>query len=114
MSASVYAAFNSGSKITNAVSGGLTHMAGDPTFLKQREAVLRERPKGVGEGFTSGAKHLGRAVVAGFAGVVREPLEGQKKKGLGGFLMGIQRGVQGCALALTAVTALTPLGVVST
>ena len=92
----VYGTFNTVSKITGAVSGGLATLTLDDEYIMQRQRTrLTERPKHVGEGLLYGAKDLGRGVVEGVTGIVTQPIKGAQEDGAVGFAKGVGKGLVG-------------------
>jgi hypothetical protein len=112
---SLYGVFNSTSKITGSLGSGMTALAADDDFARQREHAIR--PRDATEGLTHGVKHLGRALVGGVTGIITEPVKGAKH-GLPGFLKGMRRGIQNVGLkpviGIVDFIAITSVGVRNT
>jgi vacuolar protein sorting-associated protein 13A/C len=49
----------------------------------------------VGEGLVSGGKSIFNGIFTGITGLVKEPIKGAEKEGLGGFLKGGLKGITG-------------------
>lgn len=90
-----YGTFNSLSKISGSVGDGLSSLAMDENYEKQREVLGRSRPQHVGQGLLYGARDLGLGLFRGISGVFTEPVRGAKRDGVRGFFVGISRGITG-------------------
>jgi len=91
--------FGTVSKITSSWSKGLLALSNDEEYMSKREErFIKERAEtivdGIGYGLTSAFKSLQSGVV----GIVKQPVEGAKKRGLKGFLKGSFFGVTGAVV----------------
>jgi hypothetical protein len=90
-----YGAFNSVHKITGKIGDGVSALALDENYERERAKLARNRPEHVGEGLAYGARDLGLGIFRGISGVVLEPVRGAREDGVRGFFTGISRGITG-------------------
>ncbi len=90
-----YGAFNSLHKITGTIGDGVSALALDENYERERAKLARNRPEHVGEGLAYGARDLGLGIFRGISGVVLEPVRGAREDGVRGFFTGISRGITG-------------------
>ncbi|SSD59069.1 related to Vacuolar protein sorting-associated protein 13 [Saccharomycodes ludwigii] len=93
---SVYGFSDSVSKLTGSVAKGLSAATQDKSFQQRR--LLQQRQNRYNHdinGFSSGFNSLVNGVASGLTGVARDPIEGAKKQGTGGFLKGLGKGLIG-------------------
>ncbi|DBA67777.1 TPA: hypothetical protein ACH3X2_001211 [Trebouxia sp. C0005] len=82
--------------VLGALSSGVASAALDDRFAVQRAQQKQERSiEGVGDGMVEGRAALGMGIYRGFTGLVTNPVEGAKSKGVGGFFKGVGKGVVG-------------------
>ena len=75
---------------------GLANTITPDLEYQQRLQLLRQRhPKTTRQGVRLGLEALKDGFASGSAGVVRAPLEGARADGAVGFVLGLQRGIQG-------------------
>ncbi|KAL0023466.1 hypothetical protein WJX79_007540 [Trebouxia sp. C0005] len=80
--------------VLGALSSGVASAALDDRFAVQRAQQKQERSiEGVGDGMVEGRAALGMGIYRGFTGLVTNPVEGAKSKGVGGFFKGVGKGV---------------------
>ncbi|EFA80196.1 vacuolar protein sorting-associated protein 13 family protein [Heterostelium album PN500] len=95
---SVYGLFNTLSKLSGAMGKGVSVLSFDEQYLRQRQRVHQKKARHVGEGIAFGLKGLGRGLMEGVAGIVKQPVEGAMKDGVEGFAKGMVRGVVGAGV----------------
>ncbi|ESO95114.1 hypothetical protein LOTGIDRAFT_160876 [Lottia gigantea] len=83
------------SRITGTVGKGLAALTLDDDYQKKRRQQLNKKPASAKEGFARGGKGLVMGFVDGAAGIVKKPLEGAQKEGVGGFFKGVGKGLVG-------------------
>ncbi|KAK7482167.1 hypothetical protein BaRGS_00026632, partial [Batillaria attramentaria] len=83
------------SRITGTLGKGLATLTLDYEYQKKRREQLNKRPANAREGFARGGKGLVMGVVDGVAGILRKPVEGAKREGVGGFFKGVGKGLVG-------------------
>eukprot|EP01129_Flabellula_baltica_P011002 TRINITY_DN4728_c0_g1_i1.p1 TRINITY_DN4728_c0_g1~~TRINITY_DN4728_c0_g1_i1.p1 ORF type:complete len:2900 (-),score=526.70 TRINITY_DN4728_c0_g1_i1:35-8038(-) len=89
-----YGVFNTIQKITGSVNkiGELTL---NEESRKRREINKQKQASNVLEGIGYGFRDLGKGLFSGITGIIREPIRGGQKEGVGGALLGAARGVSG-------------------
>ena len=90
-----YGSFNSLSKISGTIGDGVSVLALDENYERERAKLARNRPEHFGEGLAFGARDFGLGVFRGVSGVFLEPVRGAKEDGVRGFFTGISRGITG-------------------
>ena len=85
----------SASRITGTVGKCLSFLTFDKTYQKNRRAALLRRPSGLVKNLAIGSKDLVMDVVEGVSGIVTRPIEGAKRRGVGGFFAGLGKGAVG-------------------
>ncbi|KAI8929325.1 hypothetical protein BC831DRAFT_410850 [Entophlyctis helioformis] len=83
------------SKFTGSIGKGLSVITMDDKFQEKRRLANRNRPRHVVYGMTSGAASLIRSFTSGVTGVVSQPIKGAQESGVGGFFMGLGKGIVG-------------------
>lgn len=71
----------------------------DDAFVRRRAArMAAQRPKSLAEGLRDGARNLGFSVAEGASGLLTSPLDGARRDGVKGAIVGVAQGVVGVAL----------------
>ena len=92
----VQGTFSSASGIFGSLSKGALVLANDKDYIREKEKnAHKERPKNVLEGVGFGIKSAAKSFGSGITGVVKMPIKGAKKKGIGGFFTGALKGATG-------------------
>jgi len=94
----MYATFDSVSKIVGALGKGVATLSCDDEYVKRRQANQRKKPKHFIDGAAQGAMALGRGVFDGITGIVMKPVEGVRREGAVGLFKGLGQGVIGVAV----------------
>ncbi|OZJ06276.1 hypothetical protein BZG36_00800 [Bifiguratus adelaidae] len=93
---SVYGFSDSFSKVTGSIGKGLSAATFDTAYQDRRRMnMARNRPKHAIVGVRQGAESFANSVMSGVTGLVKRPIEGVEKDGLGGFFTGFGRGIAG-------------------
>jgi vacuolar protein sorting-associated protein 13A/C len=99
---SVYAIFNSASKITGSISKGVAILSMDNEYQQKRQVEkFRQRPRNAIEGIGYGLKDLGTGIIKGLYGIVEQPVKGGMAEGAKGVFKGIGRGFVGVVIKPT-------------
>lgn len=88
-------AFNSAESISGSVGNGISSLAFDEEFSKERQKIKNEKSEHIGTGLLNGVKSLANGVGRGVAGVITSPVEGAQENGIGGFFLGGLKGITG-------------------
>jgi vacuolar protein sorting-associated protein 13A/C len=88
-------AFNSVSKITGSVSGGIAALSMDEEYMRDREKMKAKKPKHIVDGIGQGVVSVFEGIGKGITGVFLKPFEGAKKDGVKGFFKGTVMGITG-------------------
>jgi len=93
---SVFGLSDSVTKFTGSIGKGLSVATMDRAYQDRRRInMTRNRPKHALYGVTAGANSFANSVASGVAGLVKRPIEGVEKDGVGGFFTGIGKGLVG-------------------
>jgi vacuolar protein sorting-associated protein 13A/C len=87
--------FEAAGKITGSVGKGVASMTLDQQFMKEREALNKEKVTGMAGGLVKGAKSLGKGIWSGITGIVVDPFQGARRGGVAGFFKGLGKGLTG-------------------
>lgn len=84
------------SKIGSSLSKGAVALSFDDTFIheKNRRDII-QKPKHIGDGLVKGFSSAGTSLWSGVTGLVRQPYEGAREEGVGGFIVGVGKGAAG-------------------
>lgn len=95
----VFSTVNATSKVSGTLGKGLAALSMDDAFVRRRAArMAAQRPKSIAQGLRHGARNLGEAVAEGAAGLITSPLDGARRDGVKGAIVGVAQGVVGVAL----------------
>jgi len=88
--------FGATSNLLSSVSKGLLFLSDDTEYINQREEENHiDRPKDVLEGLGYGLKSTFTSISSGVRGVWEKPIEGSKRDGVKGFMIGSAKGISG-------------------
>jgi len=91
----MYATFDSMSKIIGALGKGVATLTMDDEYIKKRQANMRRKPRHFVDGVGQGALALGRGFFDGATGIVLKPIEGVRREGALGLFKGVGIGIIG-------------------
>jgi len=95
----VLSTVNATSKVSGTLGKGLAALSMDDSFVRRRAArMAAQRPRSLAQGLRDGARNLGEAVAEGAAGLITSPLDGARRDGVKGAIVGVAQGVMGVAL----------------
>ncbi|KAJ2960621.1 hypothetical protein NQZ79_g4034 [Umbelopsis isabellina] len=93
---SVFGFSDSFTKFTGSIGKGLSVATMDRAYQDRRRInMTRNRPKHALYGVTAGANSFANSFASGVAGLVKRPIEGVEKDGVGGFFTGVGKGLVG-------------------
>ncbi|KAH8555467.1 hypothetical protein BGW37DRAFT_419803 [Umbelopsis sp. PMI_123] len=93
---SVFGFSDSFTKFTGSIGKGLSAATMDRAYQDRRRInMTRNRPKHALYGVTAGANSFANSFASGVAGLVKRPIEGVEKDGVGGFFTGVGKGLVG-------------------
>ncbi|KAL9650517.1 hypothetical protein ABK040_004736 [Willaertia magna] len=93
---SLHGTFNTASKVTEALSNGISLLTMDEEYqLRRRQNNQLNKPKHVGEGLLSGAQSLSSNLLDASTGLFVKPIKGAQEEGLTGFIKGVGKGIIG-------------------
>lgn len=67
----------------------------DEEYVREREVLLREKPKLVGEGIALAFRDLALGVYKGVTSAVLDPIQGAATEGMSGLMKGVAKGAVG-------------------
>eukprot|EP00826_Nyctotherus_ovalis_P065123 TRINITY_DN9564_c0_g2_i1.p1 TRINITY_DN9564_c0_g2~~TRINITY_DN9564_c0_g2_i1.p1 ORF type:complete len:172 (-),score=40.86 TRINITY_DN9564_c0_g2_i1:415-930(-) len=91
--------FGTVSKITSSWSKGLLTLSNDETYMSKREEdFIRERPETIVDGVGYGLADVFRSLKSGTFGIIKQPVEGARKRGFKGLVKGVFFGLTGAVI----------------
>ena len=87
------------SKVSGTLGKGLAALSLDDDYMRRRAARLAApRPQTIGAGLRDGARTLGISMAAGASGLFSSPIEGARRDGVKGALVGVAQGAVGVVI----------------
>ncbi len=91
--------FGSISKITSSWSKGLLTLSNDEEYMSKREErFIKEKAETIVDGLGYGLTSAFKSVQSGVVGIVKQPIDGARKRGLRGFVKGAFFGITGAVV----------------
>ncbi|RUP47466.1 hypothetical protein BC936DRAFT_145703 [Jimgerdemannia flammicorona] len=92
----VFGFSDSFAKVTGSIGKGLSAATLDKAYQDRRRLnMARNKPKHAIYGVTQGVNSFGNSIASGVVGLVKRPIEGVEKEGIGGLFSGLGKGVVG-------------------
>eukprot|EP01091_Cochliopodium_minus_P003778 TRINITY_DN13745_c0_g1_i1.p1 TRINITY_DN13745_c0_g1~~TRINITY_DN13745_c0_g1_i1.p1 ORF type:complete len:504 (+),score=157.65 TRINITY_DN13745_c0_g1_i1:49-1512(+) len=86
---------NSTSGITTTLGNLTALISFDKNYKANRQMQQQEKTKNIGTGFLKAGKSIGKGILGGIMGVIKNPIQGTKEEGAKGLFKGIGKGVGG-------------------